>query len=821
MATPDTRWQSRYSFAHGVLAFLLVAATVSTPWNRPARSDAEAAHVRSTEAWAFADVRPDQPVDVVVRFRPGHERAAVASARGRVTRRLALDGSVVLRLTGDEVRRLAATGGVESLERDMPRHIARTASRAAFGVTQAAADFGLTGDGDGDPAHYSARDHTIAVIDTGVDGSYQEFGGGNIVAWQDLVNHRPQPYDDNGHGTHVASIAAGAPVAGGVGGVAPGAALVVLKVTDAQGDTTGSLIAQAVEWCIAHQKDYGIETINISLAGGDPSDGQSVDERMVNRAVAAGMVVCLAAGNDGPDLSTIGSPAGAASAITVGNIADPARDGFALDPSSSRGPTLDGRVKPDLCAPGVEIEAAEANTGSGIVAFSGTSMASPFVAGVAALMRAANPGLTPAAIKALLKETAIHFGRPGENPDYGSGRLDAYAALARAGGRPGTAPSVPRHLYVSGRLQGPGDTQSGEINVDDTRFPIAAVLLNEIEGADFDLALYDPSGHLIAGSETDLREEEVSRRPSRPGAYRWVVTAFAGTGDYSLDLSAGLALPEPATPAALSARGASVRVDLAWVDESGNETAFAVWRRTGGSDWARIAVLAPNRTTYADREVQPGVAYTYRVRAIGRGGASAWTNEAGGVPLAGPPAAPTGLVVRPLSNSQVELTWLDNSTNETAFAVWRRDRTADWARVAVRVPNTTRYRDDGLVPGRTYTYRVRATNNQGASAWTKEVEATPPAAPPSRPSALSAAVAGTAIRLTWSDNSADETAFAIWRRSGATDWVQVGVVPPNVTRFTDAGLAPGVAYTYRVRSIGLGGASGWTNEASARVVARP
>ena len=108
-----------------------------------------------------------------------------------------------------EIRRLVASGAVERVDPDGVRHTMRDTANSSFGVTKAAADFGFTGDGDGNPTGYSPQDLTIAVIDTGIDPRHPDFAGGKVIAWQDFVNGRVQPYDDEGHGTHVASIAAG------------------------------------------------------------------------------------------------------------------------------------------------------------------------------------------------------------------------------------------------------------------------------------------------------------------------------------------------------------------------------------------------------------------------------------------------------------------------------------------------------------------------------------------------------------------------------------------------------------------------------------
>jgi serine protease AprX len=441
---------------------------------------------------------------------------------------------------------------VESIETDTVCHATRASAEAAFGVTQAVADFGLTGDGDGDMTSYSAQDHTIAIVDTGIDEGHQDFDGGKVLYWHDYVNGGAEPYDDEGHGTHVASIAAGAINAEGVGGVAPGAALVALKVLDSEGGGPASVIIQAVDWCITHRAEYGIQVINMSLGGDEASAGTDALSRAVDRAVAAGIVVCVAGGNSGPDLATTGSPAAARGAITVGNIADPGEGGFFLDPHSSRGPTADGRVKPDLCAPGYQILAARANTRDQYVRATGTSMASPFVAGTAALMRQANPSLSPEQIKAILKETAVPFGLvpsgETENNDYGAGRMDGFAALAEAAGKTGAGPTVPAHLFSSGHLSEQEATESWEITVTDTQFPVAITLLIYTAETDFDFTVYDPAGRMLGVATGNTREQVGAFRPTQTGTYRVVVHPVAEmgeafvSGDFSLDVSAGAAM---------------------------------------------------------------------------------------------------------------------------------------------------------------------------------------------------------------------------------------------------------------------------------------
>jgi serine protease AprX len=258
-----------------------------------------------------------EALDVVVRYRAGRQPAVGAGER-----HLSLDHSVATRLTPPEIQRLLVDGAVESIETDTVYHAVRDTAEAFTGSAKASLDLEISGDGDGERDTYSSQDHTIAILDTGIDAQHQDFAGDKIIGWKDFVNNRAEPYDDQGHGTHVASIAAGAVNAAGVGGVAPGAALVGVKVLDQQGGGTASAIAQGVEWCISNRAQYGIEALNLSLGGDRSSAGTDLLSRTVNRAVAAGIVVCVAAGNEGPRQRTIGSPAAAAQAIAVGSVAD-------------------------------------------------------------------------------------------------------------------------------------------------------------------------------------------------------------------------------------------------------------------------------------------------------------------------------------------------------------------------------------------------------------------------------------------------------------------------------------------------------------------
>jgi serine protease AprX len=221
-------------------------------------------------------------------------------------------------------------------------------------------------------------------------------------------------------------------------------------------------------------------------------------------------------------------------------MVDPGKGGWALSPFSSRGPTADQRVKPDICGPGEAILAARAGTTNGYVRHSGTSMSAPFVAGVAALMLAANPALRPVEVKSMLTRTAIDFGAPGPDSEYGYGRLDAYQAIAVARGVVAMSPDPPLHAALSGSLS-EGEVREIPLEVTRTGVPIAATLIisdwARNDGPDFELRLLDPEGNLVQESATPERQERVLFLPRAAGVYTLQVISFAGEGAFVVDLS--------------------------------------------------------------------------------------------------------------------------------------------------------------------------------------------------------------------------------------------------------------------------------------------
>ena len=275
---------------------------------------------------------------------------------------------------------------------------------------------------------------TIAVIDTGIDANHEclddldddpSTNDPKVIAFKDFVNGRNECYDDNGHGTHCAAIAAGTGGGSKYVGVAPGAELVGVKALDSRGSGYISDVISGIEWCVQEKEKYNIKVISLSLGAGINSDGSTPLEEACDTAVDAGLVVCVAAGNIGPGNDTVGIPGCAKKVITVGAVDDNGK----VASFSSRGNTSDERLKPDICAVGVQVTAAKANSDQGYTTLSGTSMATPEVAGAAALLFECNSSLSPSEIKMILIETAEDKGGTGPDKTYGYGALDVESAV--------------------------------------------------------------------------------------------------------------------------------------------------------------------------------------------------------------------------------------------------------------------------------------------------------------------------------------------------------------------------------------------------------
>ncbi|WP_444948828.1 S8 family serine peptidase [Micromonospora ureilytica] len=319
--------------------------------------------------------------------------------------------------TGPAGARLDAAGGVERIWLDGRRRVTLDHSVPQIGAPAAWAA-GFTGAG-----------VSVAVLDTGVDATHPDLAG--KVAEARNFTEVTDARDMVGHGTHVASTIAGSGAAAGgkYRGVAPDATLLDGKVCEDTGCSDSAILA-GMQWAAVEKK---AAVVNMSLSGWDTPEVDPLEEAVQSLTAQTGTLFVLAAGNDGMD-GSVGSPATADAGLAVGAVD---RDDE-LAEFSSRGPRVgDDALKPDITAPGVDIVAARSANGyigdpvdDRYVTLSGTSMATPHVAGSAALLAQQHPGWRADRLKATLMAAA----KP--HPDQtayqqGAGRVDVAHAITQ------------------------------------------------------------------------------------------------------------------------------------------------------------------------------------------------------------------------------------------------------------------------------------------------------------------------------------------------------------------------------------------------------
>ncbi|PYR89740.1 MAG: hypothetical protein DMF84_23735 [Acidobacteria bacterium] len=410
---------------------------------------------------------------VIVMLKPGFDASAdYKKVGGKLGRRLNLINGQVVELANNQLRKLADSPAVERIHWDRPTGGEMNRAAVTVGARAVQEEMGYDGAGVG-----------VAVIDSGITSWHDDLtyngtnskvrviGGQRVAKFVDFVNGRTTPYDDNGHGTHVAGIIAGNgyDTRGARAGIAPAAHLVSLKVLDDHGGGCISNVIAALDWVVQNKATYNVRVVNLSV-GARVTESYNTDPLTLaaKRVVDAGVVVVTAAGNLGRNAAgyvqygAITAPGNAPWVLTVGaysHMGTVTRVDDVMAAYSSHGPTaVDYDSKPDVVAPGTGIvslaaqgslmyttKAAYLLNGSVPTAYkpylslTGTSMASPIVAGTAALMIQANPKLTPNLVKAIIEYTAQNYGYDaltqgaGFLNTRGAVQLARFYATARAG----------------------------------------------------------------------------------------------------------------------------------------------------------------------------------------------------------------------------------------------------------------------------------------------------------------------------------------------------------------------------------------------------
>lgn len=267
---------------------------------------------------------------------------------------------------------------------------------------------------------YQGKGVGVAVLDTGIF-PHIDFRN-RITAFQDFIHGKVTPYDDNGHGTHVAGIIGGDGKGsrGKYCGIAPGCSLIPIKVLDEKGNGKKEYVINAMQWIQEYKELYHIQIVNISVGTTTQEDNSDLI-RAVEDAWDTGLVIVAAAGNLGPHRGSITAPGCSKKVITVG-----ASDMILKNQGiSGRGPTRDCISKPDIVAPGNEIISCS-NQKSPYAAKSGTSMATPIVTGGIALLLEKHPEYSNVDVKRKLKVSAKDLGYPHNLQGWGLFQLQRF-----------------------------------------------------------------------------------------------------------------------------------------------------------------------------------------------------------------------------------------------------------------------------------------------------------------------------------------------------------------------------------------------------------
>ncbi len=344
---------------------------------------------------------------------------------GRILYELPMIDSLAMELDSVYLPQVASIAGIGPIHENTSITAQMNQVRKAVGAEKSEA-LGLSGAG-----------IVIALLDTGISPVEDLTKNENrIIAFKDFINGKNTPYDDNGHGTHVAGIAAGNGYNSGgrFRGIAPEASLVGVKILNDEGKGGGVEVLAGLQWTLDHAKEFNIRIINLSI-GAEDCGSRDPLVKAVEAAWDMGLVVIVAAGNNGPKPQTVTSPGISKKVITVGASDDDKNVtiwGSALENFSGRGPTTECVIKPDILAPGANIISCLSQTprkpqeGESVqviqeryVLMSGTSMATPIVSGSVALLLQKYPDLLPDDIKYMLKKCATNLNHPPNRQGWG------------------------------------------------------------------------------------------------------------------------------------------------------------------------------------------------------------------------------------------------------------------------------------------------------------------------------------------------------------------------------------------------------------------
>jgi subtilisin family serine protease len=692
-------------------------------------------------------------------------------------------------LSASELAAIKANPNVLAVEPDTTMSVDASQSNATWGLDRID-QRSLPRDGSYTYSN-TGRGVTAYVIDTGVYAPHSEYAGRVQSGFTSITDGKGTE-DCHGHGTHVSGT-----IAGTTYGVAKEAQIVPVRVLGCTGSGSTSGVIAGIDWAISHHTAGVPAVANMSLGGGLSSALNSA----VDRAVADGITVVVAAGNSNLDACTA-SPASAASALTVGaSSSNDARASF-----SNWGSCL------DIFAPGVGITSSMIGGTAATASWSGTSMASPHVAGIAALYLQLYPSAAPANVAGAI----INAATPSAITDSGTGSPNRLAFMGSFTAAPVSTPSSPAAVTATAgnatvRLAWSAPVSNGGANITDY------------------LVQYAPSNSTTTwttfndGVSTTLNATVSGLANGTAYSFRVAAINAIGTGAFTSPIiSTPIAGAAPSAPQSLYATAGRETVSLTWNAPSSAGSAvitdYAVeYSANGGATWVRfVDAVTPTRGAVISG-LTGGTNYQFRVSALNIYGVSAPSNLASATPTAfGPPS-----VVRSVTSSTrllgAYVSWatpLDAGGGTiSSYVVDYSTNNGQSFTGSVRMGASTRSLTlTALVGGVSHMIRVRAANEYGSSV--DAITYVTPTAPtvPSEPRSLYGNVNYNAVSLYWSaslnNGGAAITNYAVEASSdnGAT-FARLATLSASLRSYAATNLAGGTPHIFRVVAINSVGAS--------------
>ena len=621
---------------------------------------------------------------------------------------------------------------------------------------------------------------TAYVIDTGVMASHIDFGG-RVGAGYTVYDDGRGTTDCNGHGTHVAGT-----IGGSTYGIAKAVSLIPVRVLSCSGSGSISGVIAGINWAISDHASGTPAVANMSLGG---LYSASLNSAVAN-ATEDGIVFAVAAGNNNR-LACSYSPASEPTAITVG----------AIGGSDDRASFTNYGSCVDLFAPGVSIMSATIASSSASRMLSGTSMASPHVAGAAALLLQSDPTATPAQIAALIVNSATPDAITGLAA--GSPNLVLYTGAAFVSPNP-VAPSVPTLLTAVGgvtqaSLAWNAPTQSGGADVTDY-----VVEYSSNSGSTWTV-FADGVSTSTAATVTGLVNGTTYQ-------FRVKAVSSGGTSEASSTVTAIVGVPS--APTSLSATPLGLSVRLSWTAPTQNGGSaitdyVAQFSADSGATWSTFSDSISTSTTTTVTGLTNGLTYQLRVSAVNSVGTSAYSSVVIAVPWAASlPSAPLDLAIASYGLNQVGLSWTIPATNGgdtiTDYVIeYSSSSGSTWATFTDPVSSIRSTTVTDLVSGASYIFRVSARNSAGTGDPSVVSAAVRPGVP-TAPCCITEMLVGPQyVALRWgaptSDGGSAVTNYVVeYTIDDGVSWTTWSEPTGNGTNRTITGLLDGVPHKFRI-----------------------